>query len=109
MKAVQCHLVRLLAILYLWTSGAVLWHTHDHAADDSCTIHVHDDQDSHHDEEHCSICFFLQNGTADIPFAQTHINVFEKPFFIPWNEKIDLQYDYLYIHFPSNKDPPHMV
>ncbi len=109
MKVVQCHLVRLFALLYLWASCAVVWHAHDPVPDEKCTEQHTHGHDHHHEEEDCSICFFIHNGTAEVPLAQTHFFIAEKPFFIHWNEKADLTYDYLYIHFPSNKDPPAIV
>src|SRR5690606_37129671 len=102
MKVVQRILLLLLSCLYLWVSGAIVWHDHSHP-EDCTTRHTHDHAP---DEDSCSICFFIHSGSAILITPFVKLSIFEKPFGIAKNDRIVIQYESLAIRLRSNKDPP---
>jgi ABC-type nickel/cobalt efflux system permease component RcnA len=97
------------AALYLWVSGTLLWHEHEHSHaidthEQACDQHT--SHDSHtHDAETCSICFFIHTAKTTLSSSeQFHIS--EKDIVIQLNDRIPISYDRIFIKQKSNKGPP---
>lgn len=95
------------AAIYLWVSCTVLLHNHD--GEHSHTHCGAEDHSHTHEDDSCSICFFMQHSTAPLPdlLPQTQPHIQE--YAAQVNEERTIQHISASILSQLNKGPPFLA